>query len=581
MDRLNHTRRAAVALPLLAAGAYYAVFVARSSFSFEGRTYFALFDDAMISMRYGRNFADGSGLVWTPGEHVEGYSNFLWTLWMAVIHLTGLPDRLTSLAVMVSGAALLVATLLVVRRLCALIVPEAPLVGLLAIVMTALYYPLVFWALRGMEVSLAAFLVALAALLAVTLSREWSARRCWWLAAVLGAAVLTRDDLLVPSLVVIAWLAWQLPRERRRRTLLIVGGAVVAVIAGHEIVRLAYYGEALPNTYYLKLGGISLGDRLLTGGESLVYTALYSLSAPLLLAGAAVAVRRRSAPVLLLAALFAALSAYSVYTGGDAWEDVRFANRYFATVAPLLMVLAAVGIHVLAGRVRSVAIAFGAAALLLLGLYAIDSVPHARLGITGDRATQFAPALLLLGCAVAIVVKRRAPAAVGIAVALLAVAATSADPTASWVRSNAQDVPLEEVWTKTGVELRRHTDPGTSIAFVVAGNMAYFADRPAIDLLGKMDPAIARRQPTELVPLRFRPGHNKWDYDHSVGRLRPTVVASLWLPTQRDICNLERWGYEQVAPGAYVQRGAPGVDAPALGVALRPLSFGPRYRCPA
>src|SRR5690242_17979411 len=36
--------------------------------------------DAFISMRYARNLALGHGPVFNPGERVEGYTNFLWTL---------------------------------------------------------------------------------------------------------------------------------------------------------------------------------------------------------------------------------------------------------------------------------------------------------------------------------------------------------------------------------------------------------------------------------------------------------------------------------------------------------------------
>jgi hypothetical protein len=579
--------RAALWLPLLAAAGLYATFIARSSFSFEGRTYFVLFDDSMISMRYARNFAEGHGLVWNPGEHVEGYSNFLWTLWMSVVHLLGLPDRQTSLLLMVTGAGLLIGTLLVVRRLCALLVPDAPLVGVLAMAMTALYYPLVFWALRGTEVAPAAFLVSLAALLALELRADWSSRRCWALAAVLGAAALTRDDLLVPCVVVLAWVAWQFPSEHRRRTLLIVGGTVAALVAGHEVLRVAYYGDALPNTYYLKLGSIPIGERLGTGAESLLYTVLYSMSGPLLLAGGALVWRRRSAGILLLPGLFAAQCAYSVYVGGDAWEDVKFANRFFATVAPVLMVLAAVGAHELVGRAlrsRGVAIravlAFGACGTLLLALRLADRVPHGRLGISGEPVTQLAPGLLLLGCAAAIAVTRlprlrSAPGVAALVLALLAVAATSADPTANWVRSNAQDVALERAWAKIGVVTGRHTAPGARVAVVVAGNEAYFDRRPGVDLLGKMDSVVAHGPPTSMVPVRYRPGHNKWDYGHSIGELRPEVVLSLWLPTTRDLCDMERWGYEQITPGVYVLRGARAVDGRGLALALERLGYGP------
>src|SRR3954454_21033131 len=110
---------ARTALPILPAGLITlvlgAVFIARSGCSYQCRTYFSLFDDSMISMTYARNLAEGHGLVWNAaGEHVEGYTNLLWTLWMALIHVTGMPDRLTSLAVMVTGIGLLVANLFVI-----------------------------------------------------------------------------------------------------------------------------------------------------------------------------------------------------------------------------------------------------------------------------------------------------------------------------------------------------------------------------------------------------------------------------------------------------------------------------------
>src|SRR5712671_3005496 len=51
----------------------------------DGTRFFWIDDDEMISMRYARNLVEGHGLVWNPGEHVEGYTNFLWTLAMAAI----------------------------------------------------------------------------------------------------------------------------------------------------------------------------------------------------------------------------------------------------------------------------------------------------------------------------------------------------------------------------------------------------------------------------------------------------------------------------------------------------------------
>jgi hypothetical protein len=41
-------------------------------------------DDALISLRYAQRFISGEGLTWTPGERVEGYTNFLWVILSAL-----------------------------------------------------------------------------------------------------------------------------------------------------------------------------------------------------------------------------------------------------------------------------------------------------------------------------------------------------------------------------------------------------------------------------------------------------------------------------------------------------------------
>jgi hypothetical protein len=96
---LQSSRASRVALvasgaALLGGVAFYVVFILRSAFRVEGRLTFSLFDDAMISLTYARNLAEGNGLVWTAGESpVEGYTNFLWTLGMTLPHCAGLPER--------------------------------------------------------------------------------------------------------------------------------------------------------------------------------------------------------------------------------------------------------------------------------------------------------------------------------------------------------------------------------------------------------------------------------------------------------------------------------------------------------
>src|SRR5580765_5619800 len=73
--------RRTVVLPLLAVAA--ALGFAAAFF----RLWRFVIDDAFISLRYARNLALGHGLVYNAGERVEGYTNFLWTLFLALPHL--------------------------------------------------------------------------------------------------------------------------------------------------------------------------------------------------------------------------------------------------------------------------------------------------------------------------------------------------------------------------------------------------------------------------------------------------------------------------------------------------------------
>src|SRR5207248_8834044 len=64
--------------------------------------------------------------------------------------------------------------------------------------------------------------------------------------------------------------------------------------------------------------------------------------------------QRRLRPEHLILAIFAAVCAYSVYVGGDAWESSEVANRYLTPALPLLLALAAVGARsVLSAPVRT------------------------------------------------------------------------------------------------------------------------------------------------------------------------------------------------------------------------------------
>jgi len=572
---MNARAQNALLTPIAAtAGLFYAIFIARSAFPADGRFGFTLFDDAMISMRFARNLAEGYGLVWNAGERVEGYTNPLWTLWMTLIHATGVSDVRASLVVMISGALILLATSLVAARIAARIF-ESSDVAAATFALVAFNYALSFWTLRGMEVGLLALLVTVALGLAVRIgSRDLPPeggshgnlpdasrgfrlqaedRVRWgslgWLCLVLALADTTRRDAAVIHLTVIAWLAW----VTRGRTRVVVVGALAATLAAALGAQMAfsaaYYGDPWPNTFYLKLEGVTLADRLRRGVPALAIVVVRNLL-PLLIASAFV-LRRATwrilrGPVGLLAGVVLVQCAYSAYVGGDAWEYMGYTNRYLTTIVPALCMLAAAGLHEIALSGPELRRRF--AALLLATISArlvLEGVLHlANRGVTRGsswfelhRTTWLAVmvsfAIVCLIAAVATELRGRRPAAaapstVGVvpvfAVAVLATWVVSNGPAfAEWTVENASSLSNDTRGARTGLLVQRLTTPDTLIAVTSAGNVPYFARRRAIDILGKSDPVIAHMAPVNA----FVPGHNKWNLDHSIRDGRPDLVWGL------------------------------------------------------
>jgi hypothetical protein len=563
----------------------YLIFIARSGFSFAGRVYFSLFDDAMISMRYARNLVQGHGLVWNPGEvPVEGYTNFLWTLWMAALHWLPFPESKVSLAVMMTGAIVLVANLWLVRRIAESISDGSPRVAALAVLFTGLYYPLAFWTLRGMEVGFLTALVSAAIWQTLRSREDYRPRRLVLLALLLGASVLVRPDGLVPYLVIGAFAFFFVPRRKRLPFAVVLGLVLVLVLGCHTLFRLWYYGAPLPNTYYLKMTGVSLSERLDRGARALARLFLLHLSSPVLLAAAAWG-RRVQPGVALLGAVFVSQCAYSVYVGADAWEWMNYANRYITIGAPALLILAALGVERLARaasrrdpRWTSAGLAVLGGGASLVGLFLL-SLPSGEPTLFGRySALRLASATAALAVALTLLVLAAAARArpkrhlVGAALAILVVAQVSGLGLVGWLLHGGF-VRDDAHMTRAGVALRDALPPEATIAVVWAGAIPYFSDHFAVDLLGKNDPTIAGG------PTRgpFFPGHDKWDYEYSIGSLRPDVILQLWRPTGTDRRLIESAGYDPIPVRGrrghldqqiYLRRGAP-VDRGDLEAALR------------
>lgn len=461
--RYARARWVILAIGLLQA-AYAVAFIHRSSFVVEGRRYFCLFDDAMISLRYAQNWARGYGLVWNAGERVEGYTNPAWTLALGLCERLPLCPAHHCLCVQLLGPLVLGLCLLSAARLarvCGLSSTSAVCVA----VLVAMHYNLVFFTLMGMETGAQTALVtwALADGVCAARRRRGSVRALLWFVP----AVLVRMDALLLAGVVGAYLLLVVRRGRGR--LAVGGAAVTAALGALMLWRHAYYGEWLPNTYYLKLTGWPLPERLAAGLGQTMWTA-FQYGAALVFTSFTF-LRPHRVPVLLLGA-FATALAYQIGVGGDAWPLSRFV---IPTTTGLFVVV-------------------------LLG---IETLLRALWG-TPARATQWAARLAAVGVC-----------AFGLDAAHWDHCLLCSPPQA--VAGNRMNVRL-------ALALERISKPEATVAVTWAGTVPYYSGRRCVDLLGKCDAHIARLPTTSGVRLA---GHNKCDWHYSLGTQRPDVIAHL------------------------------------------------------
>jgi hypothetical protein len=176
--------------------AWSTAFIVRSSFvSVFGKWVFCLFDDSMISMRFAHNFSRGLGLVWNPGEHVEGYTNFLYTIIMAVPQLFLNASR-SCLFMQVLGIVWVLFAAFLASRIIGAVTDgrSLPLMRLAAFIATLSLYPLSYWPLMGMETGLLTVLVLLSIVIALRGRKDPSLSKALLLGATLSLAYLTRPD---------------------------------------------------------------------------------------------------------------------------------------------------------------------------------------------------------------------------------------------------------------------------------------------------------------------------------------------------------------------------------------------------
>lgn len=303
-------------------------------------------DDAFISFRYAENLVAGHGLVFNPGEWVEGYTNLLWTLLIAgVLALGGDPVIATT----IMGLLCLMGVVVATWRL-----GNEDWLGRAAIIggpiLIAADAQLILESVEGLETALFALLVTLG-----TRSALIGQRRGGGLWFVL--ACLTRPEgvliwgMLQSGLLVRAWRSKQLATQAARALKQSI--PIILCLIALTVWRLHTYGDPLPNTFYAKTGGLAIP-------RGLTYLWTHISSHPVLWSLATTGAwlsraQKRTIPLVVTVVLYLS---YVVVVGGD----FKPTGRFIIPVLPLLAVLAQ-------GAIAAItASKYRAALLILLGI---------------------------------------------------------------------------------------------------------------------------------------------------------------------------------------------------------------------
>ena len=517
-----------------------------------GSRRFTLFDDAMISMDYGRTLAKTGELVWFPGApRVQGFTNPLWTLWMSFIHLLGFDGSSAALLVSLTGILLILASSWVIFDLVhTYSAGNNHLIAVLSAGSLPFLYPLTYWTLRGMEVGALTFFCLLLLRATVNHIRDGRVRISFSMILPIVLGIATRFDFAIFCVVAIAALLLWGPAYVKIRLVAIYGAIVVATAASVCLAQKLYWGSWLPNTYHLKMDGVSPIDRISRGLASSAKTSvLFAIIA------IAVITQLRSTEfhrrvVLIASAMFVAMASYAVYIGGDAWEG-EMLNRFYATILPLVPLTIGLSFNTLRKRVTPVFISLTVVLTTVGAGVTVNPFGFSRkhFYIVAIVSVVIALIILLLSF-----IPRDGYVAGAVVAAVCLI--VSAYPVAQQQKNNDLLLTRTNLFVTESVEtMRDTTEADARIATIWAGVPAYYSNRTMLDLLGKNDTFIATSAPHG----EFFPGHNKWDYNYSIGELQPDVIFQTFDRGLEENLHqrIMNWGYKKMCPitGTFGSRG--------------------------
>lgn len=423
-------------------------------------------DDAFITLRYARNLSRGEGLVFNPGERVEGFSSLLWTLITAIPAFLGIHQLVTA---RLMGLMAGLMTLVLSYKLFVSVSSNqySRIFGLIPTLVIASNGSFAAWAASGMETSLYSCLIVGTILAIVQDNLVWST-----LLMVLCILVRPEGVLIFLTGSLFKIYEFNKSNQKSKRSLLIwliVGFGTLLILT---LFRYFYFGDFLPNTYYAKTGAglaqVSQGFRYLIHYASDHEGILFMLVSILFFLSLGKPKERFISFNVLL------LWSATVWVGGDGLPMYRFA----LAALPLLSVLEV---------------------LLLQKIYEFLIKIHNN----NINVVKFILIILVL---VWLFVNFSVP---------------NISPYYGLYKyQKTVEIPR---WTLVGQWFRKNAKRSDSIALVPIGAVGYYSDLVIYDMLGLTDKHIARRQMLNPQLQASMPGHGKYDGQYILSR-KPTYL---------------------------------------------------------
>ena len=240
---------------------FYGYYIWNTSFIYNGVRYFTLFDDAMIPMRYAKNMVNGNGFVYNINEYVEGYTDFLWAIYMYIVHVLPIHESKLPLVISLTSLFLLFLNIYFTKKTCETLINkyipnliiDNNLLWIYAISFIGLFYALIFWSLLGLEVGIICTIINYIQYRIYNPYKK-ETRNIVEFSFLFVLLFLIRMDNIIYVTTICAYLLI-FGNKKLKFFILPVLSVILAIIL-LTLFRHFYYHDYLPNTFYLKKLGL-------------------------------------------------------------------------------------------------------------------------------------------------------------------------------------------------------------------------------------------------------------------------------------------------------------------------------------